>query len=88
MFLPALGVVGGTYRLAQRLCGRPLLAALATLLTPVFLVSSTNVMCDTLMLCLWVWAVVWWDRGLVQGSAGALAWACSFSATCRGSRGT
>jgi 4-amino-4-deoxy-L-arabinose transferase-like glycosyltransferase len=62
--LPAVGAVWGTYRLAQEFCTRPVLAALATLLTPAFLVSSTNVMCDTLTLCLWVWAVVLWDRGL------------------------
>jgi 4-amino-4-deoxy-L-arabinose transferase-like glycosyltransferase len=62
--LPALGVIWGTYRLAEQLCSRPALAGLATLLTPAFLVSSTNVMCDTLILCLWVWAVVFWERGL------------------------
>jgi 4-amino-4-deoxy-L-arabinose transferase-like glycosyltransferase len=62
--LPALGVVLGTYRLAGRLCTRPLLAALAALFTPVFLVSSTSLMCDTLMLCFWVWAVVLWQSGL------------------------
>jgi 4-amino-4-deoxy-L-arabinose transferase-like glycosyltransferase len=62
--LPALAAVAGTYCLAQRLCTRPALAALATLLTPAFLVSSTNVMCDTLTLAFWVWAVVFWDQGL------------------------
>jgi hypothetical protein len=67
--LPALGVVWGTYRLAERFCTRPLLASLTALFTPVFLVSSSSVMCDTLMLCFWVWAVVWWDRGLTSGRA-------------------
>jgi 4-amino-4-deoxy-L-arabinose transferase-like glycosyltransferase len=62
--LPAAGAAWGTYRLAEGLCGRPLLAALIAVLTPVFLVSSTNVMCDTLMLCFWVWAIVCWRRGL------------------------
>lgn len=64
-----IGVVLGTYRLAVPLCRRPVLAALATLLTPVFLVSATNVMCDVMMLCFWVWAVVWWRRGLDEGMA-------------------
>jgi 4-amino-4-deoxy-L-arabinose transferase-like glycosyltransferase len=64
--LPAAGAAWGTYRLAQELCSRPLLASLTAILTPVFLVSSTNVMCDTLMLCWWVWAVVCWRRGLRQ----------------------
>jgi 4-amino-4-deoxy-L-arabinose transferase-like glycosyltransferase len=64
LLLPAAGVAWGTYRLAEGLCTRPLLATLMAVLTPVFLVSSTNVMCDTLMLCFWVWAVVCWRRGL------------------------
>lgn len=67
-----LGVAWGTYRLAQRFCSRPLLAAVATLVAPVMLVSATNVMCDVMMLCLWVWAVVWWDRGLETGRWPAL----------------
>lgn len=62
--LPALAVILGTYRLASRFCGRPLWAALLTLLTPVFLVSSTTVMCDVLMLALWIWAVVFWVEGI------------------------
>src|SRR5262249_34187791 len=60
-FLPwAVGAVLATYHLAQRFCSRPLLAAMATLLTPVFLVSSSTIMCDTMMLCLWLWAMVFW----------------------------
>jgi 4-amino-4-deoxy-L-arabinose transferase-like glycosyltransferase len=62
--LPALAVVWGTYRLAQRFTNSPLLAAAATLLTPVFLVSASSVMCDTLMLALWLWATVFWIEGL------------------------
>ena len=62
--LPAAGAAWGTYRLAKGLCSRPLLATLAGVLTPVFLVSSTNVMCDTMMLCFWVWSLVCWRRGL------------------------
>jgi 4-amino-4-deoxy-L-arabinose transferase-like glycosyltransferase len=65
--IPALAVLWGTYRLAELFGSRPLLAALATLLTPVFLVSSTNVMCDTMMLAFWVWTVVLWERGLRRG---------------------
>jgi 4-amino-4-deoxy-L-arabinose transferase-like glycosyltransferase len=64
--LPALAVIWGTYRLARRLCHWPLLAALATLFTPVFLVSATTVMCDVLMLAFWVWAVVLWLEGMEQ----------------------
>ena len=64
--LPALAAIWGTYRLARRLCRWPLLAALATLFTPVFLVSATTVMCDVMMLAFWVWAVVWWLEGMEQ----------------------
>jgi len=61
--LPAVAVVLGTYRLAQRFTNSPLLAAAATLLTPAFLVSATSVMCDTMMLALWLWAVILWIEG-------------------------
>ncbi len=62
--LPAVAVVLGTYRLAQRFTDSPLLAAAATLLTPVFLVSANSVMCDTLMLALWLWAIIFWIEGI------------------------
>ena len=61
--LPALGVTLGTYRLAQRFTQNALLAAGATLLTPGFLVSATGVMCDTMMLALWLLAAVFWIEG-------------------------
>ena len=64
MLPAALAVVLGTYQLARRFCGRPMLAAAATLFTPVFLVSSTTVMCDVMMLAFWVWAVVLWVEGM------------------------
>lgn len=68
----SVGTVIGTYCLAHRLGKRPFLAGLVTLLTPVFLVSATNIMCDVMMLCLWVWAVVCWQRGIDQQAIGAL----------------
>lgn len=70
--LAALAVILGTHRLARQMCGQPLLAACAVLFTPVFLVSASTVMCDTLMLALWVWAVVLWVEGLEQNRAGKL----------------
>lgn len=63
-FLQAIAVVLGTYALARRLCDHPVYAALAALFTPVFMVSSTTLMCDVLMVALWIWAVVFWMRGL------------------------
>ena len=71
--LPALAVICGTHRLARHFCDRPMLAALATLFTPVFLVSSLTVMCDVLMLAFWVWAVVWWVEGMERDDFGRLA---------------
>jgi 4-amino-4-deoxy-L-arabinose transferase-like glycosyltransferase len=71
--LPALAVILGTYRLARRFCDQPLLAALATLFTPVFLVSSNTVMCDVLMLAFWVWAVVFWIEGMERDAIWPLA---------------
>jgi hypothetical protein len=69
-----VGVAWGTYRLAERLCTRPLFAGLAAVLTPVFLVSATSLMCDLMMLCLWVWAVLLWARGLDRDRGGLLLW--------------
>lgn len=64
LFLPAAAAVLGAYRLAARMCSNPILAALACLFTPVFVVSAATVMCDVLMLALWVWATEFWIRGL------------------------
>jgi 4-amino-4-deoxy-L-arabinose transferase-like glycosyltransferase len=71
--LPAVAAILGTYRLARRFTNRPGFAACATLFTPVFLVSSTTLMCDTLMLAFWVWAVVLWVEGFERGGAWRLA---------------
>jgi 4-amino-4-deoxy-L-arabinose transferase-like glycosyltransferase len=62
--LPALAVLLGTHRLARRCCQRPLVATLVTLFAPAFLVSSTTLMCDVLMLAFWVWAAVLWVEGM------------------------
>ncbi len=83
--LPALAAVLGTYYLARCFCAHPLAAALTTVTAPVFLLSSTGVMCDTLMLAFWVWSVFFWVQGLKQGSpwqllvAGLLIAACGLT---------
>ncbi|HWF19432.1 MAG TPA: glycosyltransferase family 39 protein [Verrucomicrobiae bacterium] len=64
--LPALLIVLGTYRLARQFCDQPLFAAVTTLFTPVFLVSSTSIMCDVLMLTFFVWAVLFWVEGIAK----------------------
>jgi 4-amino-4-deoxy-L-arabinose transferase-like glycosyltransferase len=64
--IPAIAAVLGTYRLAKSFCTRPFFAALLALFTPVFLVSSTTIMCDIPLLAFWVWAVVFWVEGMEQ----------------------
>ena len=71
--LPAIGTVLGTWVLARRMCDRPVFAGLVVVTSPVFIVSSTNVMCDTLMTCLWIWAIVLWLAGLDRSSHWRLA---------------
>jgi 4-amino-4-deoxy-L-arabinose transferase-like glycosyltransferase len=65
--LPALAVILGTYALASRFTRVPLLAAGATLAAPGFLVSGTTVMCDVLMLALWIFALILWLEGTASG---------------------
>ena len=62
--VPALALILGTYRLAKHFTRLPLLAGLGTLLTPGIVVSACSVMCDTMMVALWVWAVILWIEGL------------------------
>jgi len=71
--LPAVAVILGTHRLARRFCRHPMLAALLTLFTPAFLVSSTTVMCDVPMLAFWIWAIVFWVEGMEQNNFGKLS---------------
>ncbi len=66
--LPAVAAIVGTHRLAGRFCKRPLLVAFLTLLTPVFMVSSTTIMCDVPMLAFWVWALDFWIEGTERKS--------------------
>ncbi|MBF0505361.1 MAG: glycosyltransferase family 39 protein [Nitrospirae bacterium] len=62
--IPAIAVITGTFLIAEKFCMHPLLAGLAALLTPVFLVSSTTVMSDIMMLAFWVFAVYFWVSGV------------------------
>jgi hypothetical protein len=64
--LPAVAAIIGAYQLALQFTQRPLLAAAASLLTPGFLVSATGVMCDVMMLALWIWAAIFWMEGLEE----------------------
>jgi 4-amino-4-deoxy-L-arabinose transferase-like glycosyltransferase len=63
-WIPALAVVLGTHRLARSVRADPLVAALATLVAPAFLVSCTTTMSDVPMLALFVVAAVVWVEGV------------------------
>ncbi len=64
--IPACAAILGTYLLACDLCAKPFIATLAALCTPVFIVSSTTVMCDVLMLSFWVFSIFYWRRGILE----------------------
>lgn len=67
MTLPAALAATGAWLLGRRLCQNPLAATLAGVLTPVFALSGTTVMCDMTMLALWVWAIFLWVKGIEDG---------------------
>lgn len=78
--LPALAVVLGTYYLARTFCSHPVWTALVVGASPVFILSSTNVMCDTSMLAFWVWALFFWIEGLKREKRTMLCLAALFIA--------
>jgi 4-amino-4-deoxy-L-arabinose transferase-like glycosyltransferase len=80
--IPPCMVVVGTYYLAKELCEQPFLATVAAMATPVFLVSSTTIMCDTMMLAFWVWAIYLWLRGIKTNSNLDLVGASFLIAAC------
>lgn len=82
MLIPAALAILGTFVLAGKLCDRPMEAALVALVSPVFLVSATNVMCDVMMLAIWVWAVVLWMGGLENNNRWCLFGAAVLAAMC------
>lgn len=80
--IPAVIVILGTYYLARRFTRNPSLAAAATLFTPGFLVSSSNVMCDTMMLAAWMLAIIFWLEGMDRMSPLLLAGSALLIAVC------
>ena len=64
--IPAVGISLGTYYLARPYCKIPHLASLIAVATPVFVVSSSNVMSDTMMVFFYVTASALWIRGLEE----------------------
>jgi 4-amino-4-deoxy-L-arabinose transferase-like glycosyltransferase/Tfp pilus assembly protein PilF len=68
---PALACAWGIHSLARQYCQRPLLAAVTAILTPVFLLSSTTLMCDVMLLAFWVWSIVFFEKGLTTNHPAA-----------------
>lgn len=64
MLLPTVLCLLAVYDLAARLGADPVMAAVCTLVTPVFLVSASTAMCDVPMLTFWCWACAFWVRGI------------------------
>ena len=62
--IPAAAFVIGTAKLASRFCTRPLLVAAFLIATPAFLVSSTNVMAEIVMMAFYVWAIIAWMHAM------------------------
>jgi Dolichyl-phosphate-mannose-protein mannosyltransferase len=80
--LPALAMVFGTYYLGRNFCSQPFWAALATVVTPVFLLSSTSIMCDTMMMAFWMWSVFFWMEGIKTENPAKLGVAALLIAAC------
>ena len=76
---PVLSILG-TFAIARRFCREPLTVGLLTLLTPVFLVSATNLMCDVMLLAFWLWSIEFWITGLERKSWQILAVSASLAA--------
>ena len=62
--LPAGAAVLGSYALARQFCASPFYAGIAMVVTPAFLISSSTLMSDTIMLAFWTWAAVLWTKGV------------------------
>jgi hypothetical protein len=82
MLFPTLAGVLGIYFLAKKLGANPLTATFAGMFTPVFLISGTSLMCDTMMVSWWVWAVYFWLRGMENDNVIDLLAAAFMIAAC------
>jgi hypothetical protein len=80
MLLPAMGLCVGTYYLASLMTQRPLLAAIIGSVTPVFCLSASNIMAETLMLCFYIWAAYYWLIGTERNRFGWLMLAALLAA--------
>ena len=79
-YIPAIFCGIGMYSLSKEFCAQPFLATMIAVLSPVFIISSTNIMSDIAMLNFWVWAVVFWIHGLKKNKAMVLCLSTLFAA--------
>ena len=70
--LPALAAACGIFWLARHYCERPWLAGIVAILTPVYIISATSVMCDVMLLAFWVWSIACFEKGLNSQKRGPL----------------
>lgn len=66
--LPAVAVSTGTYALAKYYSSPSLLAGFLAAVSPVFLVSASNIMTDIFMVALYTWAIYFWLTGTEKNS--------------------
>jgi hypothetical protein len=52
------------FAIARRFCRESFRVALLTFFSPVFVVSATNVMCDVMLMALYLWPIEFWIRVL------------------------
>ena len=74
--IPAVALTLGVYTVAKRLCDHPAFAATVSVLSPVFLVSATNVMTDVLMAAFYVWAIAMWLKASESNRRNAYVLPC------------
>jgi 4-amino-4-deoxy-L-arabinose transferase-like glycosyltransferase len=83
--VPAVAAALGTYYLARVLHLQPkwaALAAVAAVLTPGFVVSGSTLMCDMMVLALWVWAIAFWVVGMKENKQWSLLFAAILISLC------
>ncbi len=73
--IPTMLASVGLYQLGSRFSKSPLLVTTVAVLTPSFLVSTSVVMCEPLMLMFYVWSIVFWIKGIDKKSDKFLVWA-------------
>jgi len=66
--LVALAATAGIFFLADEFECDPFLVTLLSIVSPLFILSATVVMCDLLMLTFWIWSLLAWLKALKRDS--------------------